>query len=169
MVNDGLTADESLDVLTYCKQNNIIPCRLPSHTSHKLQPCDVDVFGPLKSAYRDEVEDLFRGGANTVGKQHFTLLYDRARARAFTKGNIESAWRKVGLFPFNPDSVLRDMRHPSTGMLTLPKAPMGLDAPIKSPIGAVPDTPTTSEALASMCTKVEQDLASVKINRTHRV
>jgi hypothetical protein len=28
-------------------------CRLPSHTSHKLQPCDVAVFAALKAAYRD--------------------------------------------------------------------------------------------------------------------
>jgi len=28
-----------------------------AHTSHKLQPCDVGVFGPLKAAYRDEVAE----------------------------------------------------------------------------------------------------------------
>src|SRR2546421_5138710 len=50
-----------------------------SHTSHKLQPCDIGVFGPLKVAYRDQVERLYRGGANTVGKEHFTSLYSSAR------------------------------------------------------------------------------------------
>jgi hypothetical protein len=38
----------------------------------------VGVFSPLKNAYRDEVEKLFRCGAGTVGLKHFTLLYDRA-------------------------------------------------------------------------------------------
>jgi hypothetical protein len=120
LINDGLATHESLEVLTYCYENNIILCRLPSHTSHKLQPCDVGVFGPLKTAYREQVEQLFRGGANTVGKQHFTLLYDRARTTAFTRENIRSAWRKVGLFPFDPDCVLRHMRHPSTGIAHSP-------------------------------------------------
>jgi hypothetical protein len=64
----------------------------------------------LKTAYREQVEQLFRGGANTVGKQHFTLLYDRARTTAFTSENIKSAWRKAGLFPFDPDRSKRLMR-----------------------------------------------------------
>jgi hypothetical protein len=68
--------------MTFCYENNIILCRLPSHTSHKLQPCDVAVFGPLKTAYREQVERLFRGGAGTIGKQHFMLLYSRARVTA---------------------------------------------------------------------------------------
>jgi DDE superfamily endonuclease len=70
--------------MKFCFENNIILCQLPSHTSHKTQPCDVSPFGPLKTAYREQAERLFRGGANMIGKQHFTLLYDRARTAAFT-------------------------------------------------------------------------------------
>ena len=32
-------------------------CRLPSHTSHKLQPYDTGIFGSLKTAYREQVDD----------------------------------------------------------------------------------------------------------------
>jgi hypothetical protein len=39
LISDGLASHESLDVMTFCYENNIILCRLPSHTSHKLQPC----------------------------------------------------------------------------------------------------------------------------------
>ncbi|ERF70889.1 hypothetical protein EPUS_02411 [Endocarpon pusillum Z07020] len=169
LVNDGLATHKSLEVLTFCHENNIILCRLPSHTSHKLQPCDVGVFGPLKAAYREQVEQLFRGGANTVGKQHFTLLYDRARTTAFTSENIKSAWRKAGLFPFDPDCVLRGMRHPSTGMLTVPGARAALSAPVSSSVEDMPPTPTTSEALTSMRVKVEEDLASAGTSSTQRV
>lgn len=112
LISDGLASHESLDVMTFCFQNNIVLCRLPSHTSHKLQPCDVAVFGPLKSAYREQVERLFRGGAGTIGKQHFTLLYSRARDIAMTTRNIRSGWAKAGLFPLNPDRVLRSLEKP---------------------------------------------------------
>jgi hypothetical protein len=64
---------------------------MPSHTSFKLQPCDVGVFGPLKTAYREQVEHMEREGVNTIGKQHFTYLYNPARERAFTKRNILAA------------------------------------------------------------------------------
>ncbi|KAL1641204.1 hypothetical protein SLS61_010183, partial [Didymella pomorum] len=38
---DGFGTHESLEVLKFCYENNIVLCRLPSHSSHKLQPCDV--------------------------------------------------------------------------------------------------------------------------------
>ena len=58
LISDGFGTHESLEILTFCFQNNIVPCRLPSHTSHKLQPLDIGVFGPLKTAYREQVERL---------------------------------------------------------------------------------------------------------------
>ena len=99
-------------MLEYCFENNIILCRLPSHTSHKLQPCDVAVFGPLKNAYRDQVDRLERAGTNTIGKEHFTSLYSHARQTALTKKNILAGFAKCGLQPFNPDRVLKDIPKP---------------------------------------------------------
>lgn len=84
----------------------------PSHTSHKLQPCDVATFAPLKAAYRDQVDRLERGGVNTIGKEHFTSLYSPARERAFTPKNIKAGFAASGLFPFNPDRVLRSIPAP---------------------------------------------------------
>ena len=52
LISDGFGTHESLEALTFCFENNIVLCRLPSHTSHRLQPCDIGVFGPLKTAYR---------------------------------------------------------------------------------------------------------------------
>jgi hypothetical protein len=67
----------------------------------------------LKAYYRTEVERLFRGGVGTINKRHFTWLYDTARSKAFTKGNIQSGWTKTGLYPFNPELVLEKERLPS--------------------------------------------------------
>ena len=85
LICDGFGTHETLEILEYCFENNIILCRLPSYTSHKLQPCDVGVFAPLKAAYLDQVERLYRGGVDIVGKEHFTSLYRPARERALTK------------------------------------------------------------------------------------
>ena len=53
LISDGFSTHESLEILKFCYENNIILCRLPSHTSHKLQLCDVGIFGLLKTAYRE--------------------------------------------------------------------------------------------------------------------
>lgn len=103
LICDGFGTHETLEVLQFCFDNNIILCRLPSHTSHKLQPCDVGVFAPLKTAYRDQVERLNRGGIDTAGKEHFTSLYKPARDSALTKRNIMAGWAATGLFPLNPE------------------------------------------------------------------
>jgi hypothetical protein len=157
LISDGFGTHESLEIMQYCYENNIILCRLPSHTSHKLQPCDVGVFGPLKTAYREQVERLYRGGSNMIGKPHFTLLYDRARTKAFTARNVLSGWSKSGLRPLNPDKVLKDIPKPDQ-----PAAPVTLDAE------AEPDnitqleqleTPTTSEGLLALRKKINGTLA----------
>ena len=56
LICDGFSTHETLEILEYCFANSIILCRLP-HTSHKLQPCDVAVFAPLKAAYRVEARN----------------------------------------------------------------------------------------------------------------
>ena len=108
LINDGFGTHKLLELKKFCYENNIILSRFPSHTTHKLQPCDVGVFGPLKIAYREEVERLYRGGSNMIGKQHFTPLYNRARRKAMTSRNIISGWSKTGLRPFNLERVLLD-------------------------------------------------------------
>ena len=88
LICDGFGIHETLKILEFCFENNILLYYLPSYTSHKLQPCDVGPFAPLKTAYCDEVERLNRGGIDIVGKEHFTSLYKPARERALTKRNI---------------------------------------------------------------------------------
>jgi hypothetical protein len=110
------------------------------------------VFGPLKTAYRDRVEELYRGGANTVGKQHFTFLYGQARCAAFTSRNIKSAWAKAGLYPWSPDRVLRDIQKPTSQ-----------EAQNKYVIDTVSDdnplqTPVTAESLTSLRRIIEQNI-----------
>jgi DDE superfamily endonuclease len=98
LISDGFGTHETLEILEFCFANDIILCRLPSHTSHKLQPCDLSVFAPLKTAYRDQVERLNRGGVDTISKEHFTYLYKLARERAITRRNILAGGQLLGYF-----------------------------------------------------------------------
>jgi hypothetical protein len=109
LIIDGFNTYESLNVMTYYFENNIVLCRQPLHTTYKTQPCDVGVFSPLKTAYREQVDLLYRDGAKTVNKAYFTKLYSQARSVAITSCNIRSRWSKTGLCPFNPRKVLNDM------------------------------------------------------------
>jgi hypothetical protein len=146
-------------VLEFCLANNIILCRLPSHTSHKLQPCDVAVFAALKAAYRDEVDRLGRGGVDTIGKEHFTSLYSPARGRAFTKRNITSAWAATGLVPLNPDRVLKSIPKPLV-QLAIPEVARETGASVQVVVAqtaATPVTPVNTEDVHSLFNRITED------------
>lgn len=158
LISDGFGTHETLEVLEFCFENNILLCRLPSHTTHKLQPCDVGVFAPLKEAYRDKVDRLFRGGITIIGKEYFTSVYSPARERAFTKRNITSAWAACGLFPFNPDRVMRKTPKPPP-LLTVSTA---VDMEVgmcqqQDKVPQTPVTPVTAEAIMSLHNLIKQD------------
>jgi hypothetical protein len=156
---DGFGTYETVEILEFCFDNNIILCRLPSHTSHKLQPCDLSAFAPLKNAYREQVERLERGGVGKIGKEHFTALYCPARSTAFSKKNILAGWAKSGLYPFNPDRVLRDTPKPAE--LTVPQAcevnanPYPQCEVVQSPV--MPVTPVDAEALMTLQGLINRD------------
>lgn len=152
LINDGFGTHESLEVMTHCFEHNIILCRLPSHTSHKLQPCDVGVFGPLKMAYREQVEQQFRRGAGAVSKEHFTRLYSKARDKALSARNIHAGWSKAGLFPFHPDRVLRSMTQPVASPSHMPPQAHEIDPPCRD----VPlRTPTSARSLETFQKQME--------------
>jgi hypothetical protein len=158
LICDGFGTHETLEVLEFCFANNIILCRLPSHTSHKLQPCDIAVFAPLKAAYREQAERLERGGVNTIGKEHFTSLYSPAREKAFTPKNIIAGFAASGLFPFNPDRELRSMPKPLAN-LVIPKAD---EAYQQNEVPLTPVTPVSAEGLVSLRNMIiEQDASAL--------
>ncbi|KAJ5100120.1 hypothetical protein N7532_007121 [Penicillium argentinense] len=164
LICDGFGTHESLEVMKFCFANRIILCRLPSHTSHKLQPCDVGVFSPLKTAYRGQVEQICRAGVSNIGKPHFTYLYDRARQEAFTPRNIRSAWSRSGLFPFDPSCILREFQVSRPEVQTTIPVDHNLTVSFN-----LCHTPNTSDHFALLRREVEQDTQSLGNECKHRL
>ena len=165
LISDGFGSHKSLELMKFCYENRIILCRLPSHTSHKLQPCDVGVFGPLKSAYREQVERLYRGGAGTVDKRHFTYLYDRARQQAITPRNIRSGWSRSGLFPFDPSRHVREDGPSEQDIEAVRPAATHDSHQYDEPI----QTPVTAEGLASLQKVIEASAHGLASPRWHYI
>ena len=55
----------TIDVLGYCKDNGVVLLSFPPHCSHKLQPLNRTVFGPLKKIWGPEQQTWMR---NNPGK-----------------------------------------------------------------------------------------------------
>jgi hypothetical protein len=99
LISDGYGSHEAPEVIQFCHENNIISVRFPSHSTHKLQPCDISVFGPIKTYYGEELDELCRGGVISIGKQHFTEMYNKSRTKALNPRTIKNAWARAGLYP----------------------------------------------------------------------
>jgi hypothetical protein len=156
LICDGFGTHETLEMLEFCLGNNIILCRIPSHTSHKAQPCDVGPFGPLKTAYRDEVEQLNQGGVDAVGKEHFTSLYKPAREKALTRRNIMAGWSATGLYPFNPERVLRKLPKLTADVAVSNAHEVAMSCS-QDEVPQTPTTPVTAEGLISLHNIIKQD------------
>ena len=104
---DGHTSHITTQAIQFCIDQKIILLCLPAHLTHIIQPLDVGIFAPLAHAYKKGVRTSGELVAiHHIDKVDFIEIYQRARRIAITQQNIEKAWAKTGLFPFNPQLIL---------------------------------------------------------------
>jgi hypothetical protein len=103
LVLDGRDSHQSVDFEAYCKDHNIIPLCLPSHSSHLTQPVDVGFLSVLKRAYGQEINTFIRAYINHITKVEYFLAFCAACKRSMTKENMAGGAR---LIPFDPQAVI---------------------------------------------------------------
>ncbi|XP_065319224.1 uncharacterized protein LOC135927197 [Gordionus sp. m RMFG-2023] len=81
IILDNHISHQSIKAIDFCLEEGIILLTLPPHCTHKLQPLDKTVLGPLKRYYNSSVDSWMR---NNSGK-HFTIydIYTR-----YSQGNF---------------------------------------------------------------------------------
>ncbi|QRV77303.1 DDE superfamily endonuclease [Ceratobasidium sp. AG-Ba] len=79
---------------------------LPPHTTHRLQPLDVGVFGVAQRQWARLCDQRVAEG-NPVSRDSVVTEWMKLRPKFMRQDIILSAWRKTGLLPFNP-SIFTD-------------------------------------------------------------
>jgi hypothetical protein len=108
---DGHGSHINMEFINECEKRNIIVCAYPPHSTHRLQALDVSLFSPLSTYYSQRLDDWMmagRGFAN-IDRHHFYKLFKPAYDQAFSEANIQSAFRKTGILPLDPEVVLRTL------------------------------------------------------------
>jgi hypothetical protein len=99
---DNHESHTTIRAINFCRDNGIIMGSFPPHTSHKLQPLDVSVYGPFKTYCSIAFNDWMTsnpGKAITI--KDIAYLTKTAFQSAFTQKNITQSFEKPGLWPVN--------------------------------------------------------------------
>jgi DDE superfamily endonuclease len=124
LICDGHDSHISADFVSYCIQHRIDVILLPPHSSHMLQPLDVAVFGPLKTAISNQLSRFIGTGIRQIQKVEWLEQFVNAREKAITKENILSGWRGAGIFPENMHRILIQILEVMTQYTTLTPPPV---------------------------------------------
>jgi hypothetical protein len=108
---------------------------------------DVGCFGPLKTAFSKQNQDLIRNHVFHVTKVDFITAFKQAFLASFTQANIQAGFRGSGLHPFDPEAAL----------FHLDPVPMSLSQP-SSQESWCAKTPSNTKEVDKQTTLIKQRL-----------
>ncbi|GFN78575.1 tigger transposable element-derived protein 1-like [Plakobranchus ocellatus] len=81
--------------------------KLPSNSTHVLQPLDVGVYGPVKTAWEDILVRFARQNLGAaVNKEIFpSLLRSLWRSKSICAENIKAGFKKCGIMPLDQSQI----------------------------------------------------------------
>ena len=102
VIMDNHESHLSLPALEYAKSNGIHIVTLPPHTSHKTQPLDRCVYGPLKKFFSDNANSwMLTNPEKNITIYEMGELIGNAWIKAATTQNIISGFKVTGIWPFD--------------------------------------------------------------------
>ena len=104
LIMDNAECHMTIHAVEYAIQHGIVIVTLPPHTTARLQPLDVSIFGPFKNALKS-IEDSFKLAKPNVPITEFMLpqMASQAWIRACTPSNVLSGFSATGIWPLNRD------------------------------------------------------------------
>ncbi|XP_067939911.1 uncharacterized protein [Watersipora subatra] len=104
LILDNHSSHVSLEAVDMCSTSGTVLLTLPPHCSHRLQPLDRTVFGPLKTYFNKAMVDQLRmrpGEGITI--YHVGALGGIAFLKSMVPANIISGFSSTGIWPIDSD------------------------------------------------------------------
>ena len=115
LILDNHKSHISFEVIEIAEQNGLIIVTFPPHCNHKLQSLGVCIFGPFKSFYSSFADQWMTANpGHALSIYNVASLAGQAFNKAFTPENINSGFKKTGIWPFNSHVFTEDMFLPAS-------------------------------------------------------
>ena len=98
---DGHMSHYSPDMIKMAAAQKVILCALPPNTTHLLQPLDKGCFSPLKSYWKQVVQEFVAKNRRPVSRYDFSSLFAEAWYKGMSMKNVLSGFKVCGIYPFD--------------------------------------------------------------------
>ncbi|XP_015111355.1 uncharacterized protein C01G6.5 [Diachasma alloeum] len=106
LILDGHGSHMQYAALELCRQHDVIVVCLPSHTTHKLQPLDVSIFGRLKDKFKDACNKWFKTQqGQRLTRYQIGRIIKRTWDQTAILSTASAGFRTTGILPFNLDII----------------------------------------------------------------
>ena len=110
LILDGHASHVSYEVRIIGRDNEVHLLKLPPHLTHLLQPLDLSVFKPMKTAWDAATSDFVRRERRAIVRRDFPGLLNIVWKKGYKEENAKKGFERAGIVPFNseviPDSSL---------------------------------------------------------------
>ena len=155
LIYDGHGSHDKIELINLAREHNIILFCLPPHTTHKLQPLDVGVFGPFQRAWSERCDEVVEDTGEEMPREDFVKEYMDVRSKTFKSTTIINAFRKSGCWPVNLDVFTDEDYAPS-----IPTSTSSRHVPGSFPIGIEdPDDESDDETPAYRMENSDDELS----------
>ncbi|KZW00817.1 DDE-domain-containing protein, partial [Exidia glandulosa HHB12029] len=131
LIVDGHGSHLTVEALEFAQEKNIDVLGYPPHTTHALQGLDVVIFSAFKRAYSTAVATFEESTSDRVEKKDVLALIEQPWKTVFTAENIQSAFRKTGVWPVDASVITPEQTAPATATSTRSRFPIATPSPVK--------------------------------------
>lgn len=164
LIMDNHSTHRCMMVLDYASENNVVILTVPPHTTHKLQPLDVAVYGPFSKYFQVEMDKWQK----THPGQHVTFfeigqIFAPAYLKAAVPNNAIKGFRKTGISDCNMD-VFEDYDFLPAQVTDIEN--MVANNAVMAPISDAPSCSTASCSLSVDLPPTSQNNVILNVDKT---
>jgi hypothetical protein len=163
LIVDGHSSHVNLEFLDWAVSHQICVLILPPHATHRLQPCDVNFFGPLGNKYQEELDNILLRSLRCISmtKRMFYGVFNKAWNAVLTPERYRAAFEGTGIWPYKPERIMKTIN--SQRPKTPSKASQGSSKPLQ-PL----KTPMTSKAIRKLQRQYKSNPSPAKLDLIFR-